>query len=837
MRACSIFALAFSGVPAAAQTAAPEAAAKPPKPDDTQIVVVGSRIIIAALKDVAIEKEYDEQSVASYAVSTVGELLDRIAGENGDDGPSILVNGRPISDLGDIADYPVEAIAKIESLPRGAAARVGGPVGQRAYNVVLKRSVRTLTLTASRLAATEGGYGTSRGEALATYVRGQDRINLAFRASDTGSLYEADRSVVPFVQSLPYAPLGNVVPFFGTNVDPALSGLAGSPVSSVALPAGTTSPALANLVAGINRINPDQLARYRTLRGASTSYETSLAGSKYLTSWLTFSANGRMSWSDGTGRNGLPTGRFLISPGAFSPFSVPVTLLLSDPARPLTSRTQNDNASLSATFVAAVGAFRLTLLGRYTRANRDYDYDFLAPVTGGFVAYPAATNPFGGTLAGLIPVSVRSTTNTTTARELSEELEGPLFTLPAGPVRLRAALGFVRSGLDGVDANGAVRTFRRNELSMRAGLTVPLTLSTSPIGSTDASAEIGRLDLKQYGKIDRYALAFNWQPVNAVRLSLSQTKDGTPVYPDLLAAPTVIDQNVRYFDPVRNETASVTIVSGGTANLANETQRVNRAALSLSPWTKYRALVGVTYSDTLIRNQIGGLPPPSPVVVAAFPDRFVRDGSGALILVDNRTVNFDRQQIKDLRTSIDFTLPLGHRPAALAPARPGAPRPAPPPQLQLIAHLAHTWLLSGKSVIRPGLATVDLLNGGAVGIGGGRQRHFVDASIALMSGQSGVRLNAAWRGASYLAIGSSAAPDLLTYQPYTKVDLRGFLDLSAISPTSRIAKGARVTVAIENLAGSRQGATTSNGTLPLYYQSIFRDPVGRTVSVELRKSF
>lgn len=819
--------LSLASDPGFAQT--PPASQVPPQNDESQIVVVGSRTIIAALQDLAVEQEYDQARSASYGASTVGELLDAIAGENGDDGPKILVNGRPVSDPGDIADYPVEAIAKIEALPRGAAARIGGAVGQRAYNVILKRSVKTLTVTAARQVATEGGWGLSRGEGIATYVSGQDRINLSLRGSDSSALLERDRTFTTLAQSAPYAPLGNIVALAGGEVDPMFSAAAGRPVTSIGLPRGVARPTLASLLPYADQLNPSNLADFRTLRGAATNWDASLAANKQLTKWLSLAANGRLNWSNYDGLSGLPSGRFTVPVGPNSPFSRPVTLLLSDPARPLVNSSDNRGGSGSATLTALLGGFRLTLLGRYDERRRTSAYD---TASGSVITLAPAIDPFAAPLVDQIAVTRRSTTSRTVIREVSEELEGPIFKLPAGQVRVRAYLSAARSTLEGVDYLGTPRSFSRRELGYRGSISVPLIAGRGPSGTgqADILLEAGRLDLGRYGRIDRYSAAFNWQVKPWARLSVSRSKDGSPIYPDLLAAPTFVEPNVRYFDPVRNETAFVTLISGGTNTLINESQRIDRIGFNFSPYAKYRTAIGVTYSDTLVRNPIGGLPPPSATIASAFPERFVRDASGALIQVDSRTVNFDSQHVRDLRSTLDMTVAL----FGAEPASKGL-RAIPATTLQL--HAGHTWLIEANTIIRAGLPTVDLLSGGAVGIGGGRQRHLLDLSAALMQGQSGFRLSALCRGASLLAIGSIAAPDTLTYQPFTKVDLRGFLDLSTIAPQSHIAKGAKLTVAIENVTGARQNAVVTSGVLPLYYQSIFRDPVGRTVSIELRKVF
>lgn len=203
LSACSAIALAaLAASVAEAQDAAPSSGQvetqptpSPPAPErnDERIVVIGNRAIIASLQDLEPEQVYDEDAVDSYAVSTLSELLDQIRSENGDDQASFLVNGVPVQDLGDVADLPVEAVAKIEALPRGAAQRIGGAAGQRAFNIVLKPSLESSTLTASRETATEGGWSNTRGEALFTSIKGQDRINVTLRAAQSGTLFESER--------------------------------------------------------------------------------------------------------------------------------------------------------------------------------------------------------------------------------------------------------------------------------------------------------------------------------------------------------------------------------------------------------------------------------------------------------------------------------------------------------------------------------------------------------------------------------------------------------------------------------------------------------------------
>lgn len=847
LSAWSAFALTCGSAASASaqEPAAPaEADAKPaPKPDPDegrQIIVIGDRAIIASLKNAPVEQTYDEDRAASYGVSTVGELIGQIKAENGDSQPVILINGQPAPDTGDIADYPVEAVRRIETLPRGSATAVGGAAGQRAYNIVLKAQVRSLTFTAARQIATEGEWGTTRGEAIATWIKGQDRVNVTLRGSDSDPLFEIDRGIVPAEPTTPFAPLGNIIPLSGPQIDPLLSALADRPVATVALPAGSITPTLQSLVPFANLINPSALSANRTLRGTSRPIDLSVSVNKELAPWLALSVNSRIGWTESTSYSGLPSARFLIpATNPFTPFSTSVLLALSDPAHPLRSVTKATNGSVNATLNGNWGEWHAILIGRYDSRERTSDSDRVGTIAGGSIPVAAATNPFAGTLAGAIPVTVRSTFSKTVTRQASGDVDGPLFELPAGKLRVRAGAAFARTSFDSSDNSGAAQSVDRDETTLKAGVTVPLTDRVKFLpgfGDTELSLDIGRLDLGSFGRIDRHAIALNWAPLEWLRLNANEVKDGLALAPELVSAPATITENVPYFDPVTGQTVNVTTIYGGAANLANQSQRTRTLSLTANPYKPYNLQFNADYVVTELRNQAGALPPPSSAVVAAFPDRFVRDANGQLIVVDNRTVNFARQHSRQLRLGANFMIPL--TPAVMPkPPVPGEPRRRPMPRTTLQVNASHTFLLESKTVIRDGLPEVDLLDGGAIGIGGGQQRHATDLGLALTRGGTGVRAQATWRGASTLRIGTLAAPDLLAFDPLFRLDLRVFADLGQLLPGTKAAKDTRVTVSFENLTNNRQLVSNLAGFTPLGYQGAYRDPVGRTVTFELRKVF
>jgi iron complex outermembrane recepter protein len=821
----------------------PQARASEDVPPDNvmRIVVIGNRTIVTSLKDVKVEQTYDGDRAASYGVSTIGELLNQVTAENGDNAPSILVNGQPVADLGDISDFPIEAILRIEALPLGTAPRIGGLAGQRAYNIVLRPSLRSITTTASTQAATQGGWRNDKGEATYTVIAGQDRINLSLRAGYSDQLLESERDVAAIGEAIAYAAPGNLFPISGSEIDPALSAIVGRPVGRLGLSLYQNLPSLNELAVGADRLNPSNLASFRTLRGEARPYEATLSGNKKLTPWLSLSFNGRVNWSGTTSLTGLPAARFLLPANhPISPLTRAAILALNDPTRPLRSVSETNSTALSGTLNANAGAWRFTTLGRIDDRNRDLHSDRVVGASG-ILIIDAATNPFSGSLAQTIPIAIRRSRSKTATYQLSQDGEGPWFSLPAGAVRVRAGLSTVWSNQFAADSTGASNSrFSRTEVTAKAGISVPLTSSAAPhlvlpqLGETELSFDLASLDLGRVGRLERVATSLNWRPLKWLNIVAGHVTDARPVAPELLNAPTSAVDNVLYFDPLNNTSVLVTSLAGGAGNLMNESQEIDSLSITAGPLPKYNLQIGASYTQINITNQFGALPPPSTAVVTAFPERFVRDGNGTLVLVDNRPVNFASQSNREMRFTMGFTIPFAPRPTLDPQGRPMVRR-GPPLTLQING--SHLILLESKTLIRKGLEEIDLLDGGAIGIGGGRPATLSDATIALTQGGTGVRISFARRGVSYLRTGSVAAPDLLTFEPVMKIDVRAFVDLGRLMPTQRLAKGLRVSLAIENLADDVQRVTSQSGTLPTSFQPTFLDPIGRTIMLELRKVF
>ncbi|MEO5865988.1 MAG: TonB-dependent receptor [Sphingomonas sp.] len=154
--------------------------------------------------------------------------------------------------------------------------------------------------------------------------------------------------------------------------------------------------------------------------------------------------------------------------------------------------------------------------------------------------------------------------------------------------------------------------------------------------------------------------------------------------------------------------------------------------------------------------------------------------------------------------------------------------------------LYHTWHFVDRVTVANGIPSIDLLDGGATGTGGGQSRHEVQGQAGYSNNGIGLRLSANYQSATQVTGGTFAAPTTLDFGSLTKFDLRLFADLTqniGFIKKHHWARGMRITLAVSNLFDARQRVTDQAGAVPLSYQGAYLDPLGRTVRLSIRKLF
>jgi hypothetical protein len=306
----------------------------------------------------------------------------------------------------------------------------------------------------------------------------------------------------------------------------------------------------------------------------------------------------------------------------------------------------------------------------------------------------------------------------------------------------------------------------------------------------------------------------------------------------------VVTPGVLVVDPLTGQSVRVDEIGGPLAERVRTRSTQQRLGLTLNPPSSLDLRFESEWSRRLERDPIGDLPLASAAVLAAFPERFVRDSSGQLTAIDVSPLLFARRSETQLRNSVNLRLFLGS--AAPATSRAGDPGEAGEgedrassggrPRLQL--GFTHTLLLSSRLTLRQGLPSLDLLSGEALLFAGGRPRHQFDLSANLSRPGMGLRIAADYRSASRTVItGLDGRPQELRFGALGTVMLRGFAEADRLFGAGTLTRGTRLSLTLGNLFNARQAVRDGPGLTPLAYQAAYLDALGRTIEVEVRRRF
>jgi outer membrane receptor protein involved in Fe transport len=148
-----------------------------------------------------------------------------------------------------------------------------------------------------------------------------------------------------------------------------------------------------------------------------------------------------------------------------------------------------------------------------------------------------------------------------------------------------------------------------------------------------------------------------------------------------------------------------------------------------------------------------------------------------------------------------------------------------------------TWTIRDDVLIRQGLPLLDLLNGDAVAAGGGQSDHQVQVQLGYSNNGLGARLDGNWKSPTFVHGDGSGTTGDLHFSSLATLNLRLFADMGGMPKfmAKPWARGLRVSFGVNNLFNSRQKVRDVNGETPLRYQPAYLDPLGRTVSITVRK--
>jgi iron complex outermembrane receptor protein len=658
-------ALLAAGSARAAPAPAPAAVAKPPTV--SELVVTAEQRVEpgAAVGDIKPDLQLQPQDVASYGVSTITDLLDELAPEigsnsgRGGEGPAILVNGRRISGFNEIRNLPTEAILRVDILPEEAALKYGFSANQRVVNIVLRPSYGSELADLTGGAATAGGAAAGQAEAGVTRIAGERRFNLDLKYSPQALLTEADRNVTPLTT-------GPALDLTGAPVDPRGFRTLVSDVQKVSANAVLTQPIFADISATVNATF--EATRSEALRG-------------------------------------LP-GVTLFTPSPAGPVEVD---RLATNFGPLSQDAQNWTGHLGLSLNRDIAQWRLALTGNYDHTDSKNDNDtgldpsaLQAAVSAGAILV---------TPAGPIPASLLTLRSPDTGRSRSDAgnvqfiASGPIYTLPAGPVRASFRLGATGSGFTSQSERLGLAqsaSFSRTVGNAQASIDLPLTSVKQKIlpwlGDIGVNSHVAIDQVSDFGTLTTFGYGVHWTPITGLSILASHLHDQAAPTQAQLGGAILLTPGLRIFDFATGRTVDVTQVTGGNRALVGDDRDRTSLRVTFQPWAARQLIFRADYNKVHVKNPIATFPAATADVEAAFPDRFVRDAAGDLTQIDYRPVNYASQDVSSLKWGFDYSRPIG-------------PPVAPPPRNAALAQLRRALPPGAAAGRRPGAQAPGAANG------------------------------------------------------------------------------------------------------------------------------
>lgn len=860
----------------------------------------------SVIGDIEPDLVLDESMIATYGASTIQELLAAIEpltqsnrGRGGGQ-PILLVNGRRISGFREIHNIPTEAIERTEILPEEVALSYGYAADRRVVNFVLKPSFRSTQVQSSVRTPTQGGRTSLNTDVGLFAVSGGARWNVDVGASRDTALFEDERDITRNTGS-PFSRLGTVggMPA-GGEIDPALSGLAGSTVTSALAPTTAANGAvgLSAFVPGAGLRVAEDATAWRTLLPRREEVRIGASMTRGLSQNTNSTIRANLTDTSSLSYLGLP-GVTLTLPGPnpFSPFTndALVYRYFDDPGS-LARQVDTRALELATLLDGFIGDdWRWTFNGNYDRTETDTrtgrGLDASAFQTRLNANDPGA-NPFGD-VTGLTrtPSDTANSVNSFLNGELV--LNGSPWEGPAGKANSTLRLSLNRRALDSTSVRSGVTIDReqsRDTASVQGSFSLPLTDRERGVGAAfgDLSANInlGYEELSDFGGLSTLGGGLNWSPNADWSFIVSYTAEQGAPSVSQLNDPIVSTPNVQVFDFATGQSVNVTRVDGGNPDLGSDDRQVFKLGLNWQPLKDHDLRITSDYTASRIENQIATFPTITPDLERAFPSRFTRDGSGNLVSIDARPVNFEYQERQELRTGFNFSRAFGE-PTGPAPGQGGpgggrggpggarggpgggapmmimqsGPGPGPgggargggnfevrmgrprgpmmqPGQGRLQLSLYHTWRIQDELLIRGGLPVLDLLDGASVSGRGGSPRHEIQAQGGVFRSGMGAFLNITWRDETRVN-GGLTGQDLF-FSDQATVNLNMFADLGqrpGLVARYPWLKGSRINLGVTNLFDSRLDVRDASGATPQGYLPDQLDPTGRQVFINFRKLF
>lgn len=773
------------------------------------IVVIATRIAGQVETDIPPIMTLDADDITAYGSSSIGELLEAISPQTGSGRgrggghPVILLNGQRISSFRQLRDIPPEAIRRMEVLPEEVALRFGYAPDQRVVNFILKDSYSTVQVAGEYNLPTRGGFANRELEAGIVRFDGPQRFNLNWIMVDESLLTEAER------------------------------GIAASADEQSALAS-----------------DPDPV-EYRSLIDDSVTHKltgtwSTGLGKDGLDGTLAF--DGEIRVRDARGLLGLDSVRLVAPDGSEALRTLPGAIARD-------TRTSAFEGGITLNKPLSDWQFTATADAAYTETTTHTDRradlaDLQAAASAGQLALDAPLPPPSD------PGRDRARNRLLTLSTFAG-LSGSPLRLPAGPVTLNVDAGYDR--LDNRAANSQIiapqTKLARDIAKLGVNLSFPITGGrenfADALGSISLNFSGNLHDFSDFGTLNDWSAGIIWSPTD--KLTFNASHIVTEVAPSVgqLGNPRIETFNVPVFDFASGGTAVVSIISGGNPDLRAERQRDIKLSANWQIDLFDRSSIIVEYFRNRSDDVTRSFPLLTPAIEAAFPGRAIRDAGGNLLAIDRRPVTFDQVATERLRWGVNLSGRIGQQEgrggSGGSEARPGGG--AGGPGMMPFGRggrggrwniaMYHTWQF--VDTVRLGSLSdpLDQLAGDSL-VAGGVPRHALELEGGVFNKGLGLRLKASWSApARVLASGGPGSADL-RFGSVLDIGGRLFFNFGArpeLVERAPLLKGVRIALDFTNLLDSRQRVTDGNGAVPFAYQRAFRDPRGRVIGIDIRKSF
>jgi hypothetical protein len=255
------------------------------------------------------------------------------------------------------------------------------------------------------------------------------------------------------------------------------------------------------------------------------------------------------------------------------------------------------------------------------------------------------------------------TRSTTASGDFKATANGKLFKLPAGDATTTLSAGgstvhldTSRSRLGASSSNSLSRTM--GEAAMN--LDLPISRKNrdfSALGNLTLNANAEVDQLSDFGTLTVLGAGANFSPLDRLNFLASWTREEGPPTIDQLGDPVLDTPGSRIFDFTTGQTVLVDAITGGNPNLKSDLRHVVKLSTNWQPFAKTDLRLRADYVRQTTDRPISNITV-SEAIESAFPNRFVRNGSGQLVSVDLRPVNFDSARRDQLRIGFDFSKPL-----------------------------------------------------------------------------------------------------------------------------------------------------------------------------------